>query len=418
LKPEGSKLEPRSDIFQIYTLGHFQVTANSKIISDKARRSSKLWELFKYLLTNRGNPVPVESIIDSLWPDSEYCDQNAALHTLTHRMRRLFSEEFKDGSAPFSFEVSQGCYCMKIHDNCWIDTSEFSSCTSRALEQSRKDPIAAVDLFRQAISLYQGEYLPEYTARKWVLPAKRYYRHLYLQNLMGKMKLYMDSGQYEATCELCEKAFLIEQFMEVESLHINYMEALLRSGSSQEALCHYDFITSSLYQEFGAKPSAAMRDLYRRMKPEVDGPSLSLRAILDKLSEREKFNGAFICDLEFFRFLYNIELRRSERMNRELVMVLFSLSCDDYSLNEKAIISKAISSLEKITLAGLRKGDVVTHCGASQLLAFLSDIKQEDAGKVLERINDGFCRANKNHSLKLSITMKQDYKETLERISR
>jgi two-component SAPR family response regulator len=415
LRSEDCKHETCHYTLRIYTLGHFKVVANSEVVSDKARRSSKLWELFKYLLTNRGNPVPVENIIDSLWPDSDYCDQNAALHTLAHRMRGLLKEEFKDGREPLSLDVSQGCYCMKVHDNCWIDTSEFASYTSKAVEQSRKDPDSAIDLYRHAISLYKGEYLPEYASRKWVLPAKRHYRHMYLQNLLGKMKLYMDSGNHEATCVLCEKAFQVEQFMEVESLHIYYMDALLRSGSTQEALCHYDFLTSSLYQEFGTKPSAAMRDLYRRMKPGADQSNLSLRAILDRLGEREKIDEAFICDLDFFRFLYNLEIRCSERMNRELVLALLSLSHDDYSLNKKSI-NEAMSSLEKVMLARLRKGDVVTRCGESQLLAFLADLDQAFAGKVLQRINDDFIRVNKSPVFKLSITVKQGFQQSLDEI--
>lgn len=392
--------------------------SNSQVISDKARRSSKLWELFKYLVTNRGKPVPVENIIDSLWPDHDYCDQNAALHTLNHRMRKLFYEEFESGNEPFNLDVSQGCYRMVFNDKCWIDTDEFASYTRRAVDENSLSPEVAIDIFRKAINLYQGEYLPEYTAKKWVLPAKRHYRNLYLQNLLGKIKVYMAIGQYEAVSALCEKSFQVEQFMEVESLHIYFMEALLRSGNAQKALCHYDFLTSSLYQEYGTKPSAEMRDLYRRMKPAVDGTGLNLRAIIEKMGERDHFNGAFVCDIDFFRFLYNLEVRRSDRNDSTRVLALLSLSRDDDLSSAKSVnMTDAMEQLEKILLDDLRKGDVITRCSESQFLALLSDVDKAGAGKVLQRLKRDFIKANKSQGFKLEINMKQNVQKDFEKMA-
>ncbi|MEW6243779.1 MAG: bacterial transcriptional activator domain-containing protein [Bacillota bacterium] len=37
------------------------------------------------------------------------------------------------------------------------------------------------DLYRKAISLYRGEYLPECPYQEWVLPARHYYRRIYLK---------------------------------------------------------------------------------------------------------------------------------------------------------------------------------------------------------------------------------------------
>ncbi len=360
------------------------------------------------MLTHREKAIPVDSIIDSLWPDRDYCDQNAALHTLTHRMRKLFFEEFASGYEPFNLDVSQGCYRIKLNSNCWVDADEFTENTKRATELSQHDQRSAIDIYRCAINLYCGEYLPEYTSKKWALPAKRYYRHLYLQNLLGKMKLYMSFGQYEEVNILCEKAFQVEQFMEVETLHIYFMEALLRSGNNQEALCHYDFLTSSLYQEFGTKPSAAMRDLYRRMKPDVETTGLGLNAIIEKIGERDNNNGAFVCDLDFFRFLYNLELRRCERAKKDLGLMLLSLKSDESQVHEKNSINKAMDSLEKILLRELRKGDVFTHWGNSQLIAFLTDVNYNGANKILKRIKIDFDKISKKNGYRLEYTRKLD----------
>lgn len=408
MREDGSKPKPGAERLDIYTLGRFKVLKETTVISDKAKRSAKLWELFKYLLTHREKAVPVDSIVDSLWPDRDYCDQNAALHTLTHRMRKLFFEEFADGFEPFSLNVSQGCYLMKLNNNCWLDADEFTENTSRAAEQAQHDQVSAINTFQRAIKLYCGEYLPEYSTKKWVLPAKRYYRHLYLQNLLCKMKLYMDFGQYEDVCALCEKAFRVEQFMEVETLHIYFMEALLRSGNQQEALCHYDFLTTSLYQEFGTKPSAAMRDLYRKIKPDVETSGLNLNAIIEKIAERDDISGAFVCDLDFFRFLYNLELRKCDRTEKDLALILLSLKSDESRVYDKNSIDKAMYSLEKSLLSSLRKGDVITRWGSSQFLVFLSDIEFNGVNTIFKRLKTDFDKISNKNGFKLEYTRKLD----------
>jgi two-component SAPR family response regulator len=64
---------------QIFTLGQFTIKIGETLISENARRSNKLWELFKYLLTNRNKRIPLEKIVQSLWPEQENSDPKSAL---------------------------------------------------------------------------------------------------------------------------------------------------------------------------------------------------------------------------------------------------------------------------------------------------------------------------------------------------
>ena len=394
------------DKLKIYTLGKFVAMKNSQVISEKAKHSSKLWELFKFFLTYRNIAIPIEKIVDSLWPDQEYIDPNAALHTLTHRVRKLFYEEFPNDSKPFNLDVSQGCYKLKLNNNCWVDADDFIDYTMKAAEHIDSDSKITLDYHHQAIRIYQGEYLPEYTSKKWLLPSKRYYRNLYLQNLLGKIKIYMDSGQFEAVCYICEKAFQVEQFMEVEELHLSFIEALYRKGNTREALSHYDFLTSSLYQEFGTKPTPAMRDLYRRIKPDNESSVLCLNEILDRFKEKDGAEGALSCDLDTFRFLYNLEMRRHERTNKELVLMMFSLNGTYAGIGNKNTANEVMNLLEKLMLKGLRKGDVITRLNESQFLAFLAEAEQADTNKVTHRISEAFKKSCQYKEIKLEINRK------------
>lgn len=395
------------EILEIYTLGRFVARKGEKELTSKSKQSAKLWELFKYLLTNRNKVIPAEQVVESLWPDQVYGDPNAALHTLIHRLRKLFYEDFNSGEEPFHIEVNQGRYCMVLNENCRLDVDEFSRCHQEGIKLNERSPGEAIKYYSRALSLYGGEYLPEYSSEKWVLPAKRHYRNLFLQVLLSKIGLLMDYGHYERVHTLCEEAFQVEQFMEVEALHLYFMEALYKSGNVQEALCHYDFLTSSLYHEFGARPSPAMRDLYRRIKSEIEPTKeLDLNTIHEKLQESEESNRSFICDPDFFRLLYRLEKRRSEREKQDLVMGLFSISWDDYRNFEKRSLNQAMDYLKKILQDNLRKGDVVTRWSDSQYLVLLRGVRQPDSHKIFSRVNFKFNAVYKTNGISLEVSRK------------
>jgi two-component SAPR family response regulator len=65
-------LSDANDRLKIYTLGRFIVLRGKKSLNEQTNRSYRMWELFKYLLTNRGKGIPAESITEILWPGSDY----------------------------------------------------------------------------------------------------------------------------------------------------------------------------------------------------------------------------------------------------------------------------------------------------------------------------------------------------------
>jgi len=397
---------------RIYTLGHFHVKLGTFDFSEKSKRSTKLWELFKYLVTNHNKPIPLETIIESLWPEQEYSNQISALHTLTHRLRKLFYEELPPELPVFQIDISQGCFCMKLMKNCWIDADEFVKLSQNAADLSTTNTAAAIKKYRKALSLYHGEYLIEYSSRKWLLPARRHYRHLYLQTLLEYLKLLMAFERYTDIFNACEKAFQIEHFMEVEALHLYYIEALIKEGNIKEALTHYEFITSNLYQDYGAKPSPSLKDLYRQMKPEVESTGLNLNAIHEKLLERDNASGAFICDLDVFRYLYRLEIRRNERTKLELILGLFTLTCDGTPADKKDTLNKAMSALEKILLTSLRRGDIITRFNELQFLALLPNVSQAQAKSIYNRISTSFNSVYKSEGITLELSKKSAHSIT------
>ncbi|MGI6554911.1 MAG: AfsR/SARP family transcriptional regulator, partial [Bacillota bacterium] len=153
-------------IYNITTLGNFQVICNGNDLTDALSKSLKVWELFKYLLTFRDDLILPEKIIQSLWPEADYVDPKRTLRALIFRLRKAL--ELEECSESDSLIVSsRGCYKFETRECCTIDVVLFENLFRSACEAARYDTEKAIDLFGQAVEMYKGDYLSETHGHDW-----------------------------------------------------------------------------------------------------------------------------------------------------------------------------------------------------------------------------------------------------------
>lgn len=266
--------ENNATCLEIFALGDFMVKCGDTLLSEQAKRSNKLWELFKFFLTNKGKRIPSETIVETLWPEQENANPRTALYDLTYRLRRLFENESLSGEKALHIEYSQGCYCFNLGKNCCFDVDDFVMYSERAHQLKASDPALAKEMYRKSIGLYKGTYLSASVHKEWLLAARYYYRRIYLNNVLQLVQLLKEENNHNEIKHVCENAFLIDTFLEEERIHLQYIEALAEEGETGNALTHYEFITSVLYNETGVRPSPAMRDLYQRQTRNQSKPIL------------------------------------------------------------------------------------------------------------------------------------------------
>jgi len=218
----GEKLE-------IYTLGRFLVRRGGQQLSAEPGRSKKIWELFLYLITHRDKPLPAEAIAETLWPEQEYSNPKSALKNLVHRLRKeLGSSGVPDAASAVIH--THGGYVWNNNFPYWLDAESFELLCLEAHNLTGTDPSMAVSRYREALALYRGEYLHECPYSNWVLPARHYYRRLFVRSITELLALQKEQRHFSQMAENCEKALFIEHFE--EDLHLRYIEALLGEGKS------------------------------------------------------------------------------------------------------------------------------------------------------------------------------------------
>lgn len=379
----------------IFTLGKFYINHSNMIISEQSSRSKRMWEIFKFLLSNRGKTFFPETILEKIWPESDYPDPSLVLRAQIFRLRQALKKDHAGVTLADNIVLSQGCYGWEDKTEYWLDVDGFESLVSAAGQVGNSRPEEAVSLYRQALALYNGPYLPELSFSEWIEPIRSYYHDLFLGAVLDLCELLTANGSYPDIIKLCEQASSIDYFE--EKIHIKLIEALLAEGQVTRARAHYNEVTSIYYRELGIKPSEHMKKLYRLVGAEPGSFELDLTTIQEGLKGRETLSGAYFCDAELFRYFYKLERARVERSSQSVLLGLFTLTDNDYRIPGPELLSSTMKKLQNVVLDSLRKGDVVTRWNEAQLLLLLPGLNREQADMVMERIENNY---HKKHSLK------------------
>jgi len=370
-------------ILAISTLGHFSVKAGNVLISEKTRKYSKTWEVFKYFLTQKEQYIIPERVMETLWPEKEYAEPRTTFRYHVHKLRNILKEGAA-GEGSLRITSTGGGYLLEVDKGCWIDSEEFENLSREAEELSHSNIDRAIDKYIRALTLYQGFYLPEVTG-SWIVPVQQYYKRLYLKGLENLFDLLRSINDYSTIMDCCEKAFAVEPYE--EDIHLNYIEALVQSGKKERARIHYEDITGTLYRESGRSPGSEMRNIYQFITDAAAGTN----NIKKKLQEREESNGALICDPHTFYYICRREKRCVERNGAEAYLGILTLSTSDVVWQ----LEEIVNTVERIIKNNLRKGDVVTR-EKHRFVILFSGSSFEQLQAVLLRIQSNYKQACPN----------------------
>jgi DNA-binding SARP family transcriptional activator len=386
----------------IYTLGKFYIREGNSVISESSSRSKRMWEVFKYLLSNRDKSFLPETILDNIWPEKDYADPNTVMRAQMFRLRQALGTDVPEKSLTANIVFSQGSYHWENNIDCWIDVDEFEKMVGKASMLAGDNPEAAIELYQNALELYKGEYLPESSFSEWIVPVRTYYHDLFLSSLFELVELLKGMRAHDQIIRACEKAAAIDYFE--EGIHIRLIEALLAKGLTKRARAHYNEVTSTFYREMGVKPSDEMKKLYRMVGLETGTFELDLSTIQEGMKSKEKISGPYMCDAEMFRYFYKLEQLRGERSDIAVLLCLLTLVAPDHSRPPKSLLKSVMLNLQDVIMRSLRKGDLVTRWNEAQYLLMLPNLNREQALKVMQRIENDYIR---QHSLQGLILQKK-----------
>lgn len=349
----------RQPTMKIFCLGLFRIVNPNQEIALGLMSKHKMWMLLKYLIIKKGLLVPTEEIFATLWPEHHKPHDTGVLRTTICRLKAALSLK-KNSPYQNSLVIYRKDTCtFNVAYPCWLDFEEFEMLCNTAHSCGLDKRREALGIYMKALDLYQGDFLAEDSDIEWIMPAREYYRRLFLSSTNELAEWLMAAGDYETARRYLEKALKIDPY--AEDVMCNLIRALCKTGNVQEAKERYSGFSAMIYNELGVKPSLELRELYQTMTKLNGGHSPD--RVIDGRITPNRMNGPFQCEPDMFKNYILIEQRRVFRGDAACMIIIERLSAE----TENKILNVA----ERIICKFLRKSDIISLLDHNHLAILL-----------------------------------------------
>ncbi|MDY7101531.1 MAG: BTAD domain-containing putative transcriptional regulator [Actinomycetota bacterium] len=235
--------------FSVALLGPMTVALDGRSVALGGRRQRTLFAL---LVVARGSSVPLQRIVDTLWPDGPPQSTRASIQSHVSRLRRAL------GDAGDRIELGPYGYRLEIAAD-ELDLAGVEATIDEATAAMETDPTVAAALFEEALGRWRGDALAEFADSAELQP--EWVRIAELRHRAGDLLLeaLLDAGRHEEELPRLKAAASAEPLR--ERTHCLLMTALYRCGQHHEALRVAEGYRRRLADETGLDPTDELASL-------------------------------------------------------------------------------------------------------------------------------------------------------------
>jgi class 3 adenylate cyclase/DNA-binding SARP family transcriptional activator/pimeloyl-ACP methyl ester carboxylesterase/tetratricopeptide (TPR) repeat protein len=218
-------------------------------------RGGKQRALLALLLVNANRTLAIDRIVDDLW--GEDVPETAA------KMVQIYVSRLRKALPAGALHTRPPGYAIQVEPG-ELDLHRFEGLVAEA--RSALDAGEAEESsrgFRSALELWRGPALAEFASEPFAPGEGARLEELRLSALEGRLEADLLLGRHGEVAGELEA--LIARYPLREGFRRQHMLALYRSGRHAEALAGYQSFRRTLADELGIEPSAALRDLERRI---------------------------------------------------------------------------------------------------------------------------------------------------------
>jgi DNA-binding SARP family transcriptional activator len=251
----------RSDL-QVTFLGCFRLAVADQPLSKLPVGQSGAF--FRYLLVHHDQPVRGDVLQELFWPGVDPFVSRNRLHQTIHCLRRALAEA---GGAAASLMIvcHEGCYGLALDRPIWVDSEAFEQLIAAGKQAERLQRTAqAMHTYREALALYQGDFLPEDCYDDWTghIRARLHEARLSALDRLGRLAL--AQGDLLSASEYCRQLLALDTCREDAHQRLMHCYALL--GLRTQALRQYEHCVTALREDLGLAPLPETTRLYQQIK--------------------------------------------------------------------------------------------------------------------------------------------------------
>lgn len=239
----------------VRTLGDFAVWRGDQKVHSAEWQREKARQLFQLLITNRRRWLLRDQIVDLLWPDldgeSAVRDFKVALNALNRTIEPQRPRE----AVPFFVRRHENAYGINPQAKVVVDADELEGLVTGSADEEES--------LRQALDLYQDDYLHECCYEDWSSLERERLRQVYFAAVQRLGELLGGQGRWDEVIAVCNAALLRDYTWEPAYRLI--MQAYAAKGNQAQVIQTYQRCWKILWDELGVEPSLETRDLLRRL---------------------------------------------------------------------------------------------------------------------------------------------------------
>ncbi|MBO2517328.1 MAG: hypothetical protein CW338_08675, partial [Clostridiales bacterium] len=343
---------------RIYLFGKFEIWVDDHRVDEKVSKSRKNSALIQYLILHRSECVQYSELYDVLWPNGENTNPESSLKTMISRLRSDFSKISKPLADCIG--TRHGSYIWNENSDVLVDVYEFEDLCAllsgiKIVRESDENN------FKRLYHLYHGNISYSASEDNWLIKKNLYYRNLYKLYVNKHVDFLCSTDQFEKAISACKAALEIDPFD--EQLHMQLMNAQVKSGRKHDALLQYEHISNLSAHYLGTVPSDGLQDFYKAISSHGRQLDDDIDVIHTELQNFGETKGAFVCEYSVFKEIYNLQLRairRNHGYNIFLVLIMLS-PVDKVDNSGNHLISDEMQILLNVMKKCLRKSDTVSR---------------------------------------------------------
>lgn len=210
-------------------------------------KTLKSQELFAYLLLNHGKPLRKMTILDQIWPGSEWKKGVAQLYTAVYQIRRMMEKE------GIGIQVVNGDEGYELDLN---GTELDTELWEKQLKEAPALSEASLDMHLRLSQLYIGDYLGEYSY-EWAESEQQRLRTLWYQHAKQIADYYLSRDRISEATAFYLRIQTVRP--SEEKVYFKLMRLFDRLDDRFSVKKQYDRLIHMLRHEYDAEPHSDVR---------------------------------------------------------------------------------------------------------------------------------------------------------------